>query len=342
MRRTLALTIGSLALLALLLTTITADRPAVLGDRAAAAPAADETLLRELAERLLSPGAGPPGQPIPTPHLLPGELPDDLPLTLPEPPGARLLGSVARRADGTLFGADIIYDAPGTSADLLAFYESALAPQGWVPASISSGQASGFLPSNSAAGRAFCTPQHQSEFMIVQATTRADAPLDLRLHLERTSAGPCGQGPVGPSRPMGAERLPALVAPAGVQVSNSGGGGSSNRYTSSAYATTALSVAELHEAYAAQLAAAGWIRAESGVDGPLAWSTWQIPGDGNFAGFLYVLRTAVPDQRELFVEAAAPYTGSVPAPTRPVPVPATPQTTGQPVVTPTTVVPSTP
>jgi hypothetical protein len=142
MRRNIAMA-GSLAFLALLLATIAVTGPGGVSARAlAATPVADDALLRELAERLLSQTAGPPGQPIPTPQLLPGALPDDLPLTLPVPPGGRLLGSVARRADGTLFTADIVYDAPGAATDVVALYERALAPQGWAAAPTGGGPVS--------------------------------------------------------------------------------------------------------------------------------------------------------------------------------------------------------
>ena len=340
MRRTIALVAGSALLPALLLAAVTVAGSVAAGSRAsAAAPAADDALLRELAERLLTQTGGPPGQPIPGAQLLPGALPDDLPLTLPTPPGGRLPGGVARRADGALFTADIVYDAPGTGADLVALYERALGPQGWAPAPIGGGGPPyGFQPSGNPSGRAFCAPQGTPGYLAVQAIGRADAPLDLRLRLDLTSAGPCGQQPGGPSRPPGSERLPALTAPAGAQVSPFGGGGGGNRFSSAAYATTALSAAELHDAYAALLAAAGWARVEGGADGPLAWSTWRIPGAGDFAGFLYVLRSAVPNQRELYVQAAAPFGGPVTTPTRPAPTPASQQA----VPTRTTLVPSTP
>ncbi len=344
MRRNIAMA-GSLAFLALLLAAIAVTGPGGVGARAlAATPVTDDALLRELAERLLSQTVGPPGQPIPAPQLLPGALPDDLPLTLPAVPDARLLGSVARRADGRLFTADIVYDAPGAPADLVALYERALAPQGWVVALTGGGgPAYGFQPSTGANGRAFCAPQGTTGYLTVQATARADAPLDLRLRLDLANQGPCGQGSGGPTRPPGSERLPALAAPAGVQIAPSGGGGGGNRFTSSAYATSALPVDALHDAYAEQLAAAGWTRVEGGVDGPLAWSTWRIPGAGDFAGFLYVLRTATPNQAELYVQAAAPYGGPLPAPTRPTPAPGTPAPAVQPAVpTRTTLVPSAP
>lgn len=354
MRRRVILIAGGLVLTALILLTIIFTTPAAAGYRAAAVtpPAADDTLLRELAERLLTPPGGPPGLPIPTPQLLPGAQPDDLPLALPTPPGGRLIGSVARRADGKLFTAEVVFDAPGKVAEINSFYESALGQQGWTPAQLGGpGPQFGFQSSNTSNFRFFCAPQGTQGYLNLQAITKADGPSDLRLRLDLTNPGPCNQRPGEPSRPSlppGAERLPPLSPPEGAQVSPTSGSGGGNRFTSSAVAVTELSVAELHDFYARQLLAAGWTRVAGGADGPLAWSTWRIPGAGDFAGFLYVLQSAGENQRELYVQAAAPNLigpggGPQPAPPAPAPPGATPTPAGQIVLpTRTILVPTTP
>ncbi len=358
MRRHAIATAGGLVLAALVLLALSGATPATAGARPAAAtpPPADDTLLRELAERLLTPPGGPPGQPLPTPQLLPGALPADLPLALPVPPGGRLVGSVARRAGGTLVGAEVVVDAPGAAADVAAFYEGAFGPQGWTPAPLGGpGPPFGFQPSGAATFRFFCAPPGVQGSLNLQALPR-EAPLsDLRLRLDLTNPGPCGQGAGAPrpGLPPGADRLPLLVAPAGAQVSPGGGGGGGNRFASDALAATELPVAALHDAYAAQLAAVGWTRVAGGADGPLAWSTWRLPGAGAFVGFLYVLQGAGERQRELHVQAAAPYPGGPggtppsappgPAPTAPAPPPAAP-TPAERLIQPTrtTLVPATP
>lgn len=356
MRKRIVLTAGGMVLTAIMLLAIVLASPAEAGYRVAAAtpPTADDTLLRELAERLLTQPGGPPGLPIPTPQLLPGAQPDDLPLALPTPPGGRLIGSVARRADGKLFAAEIVFDAPGKPADVTTFYEDALRQQSWTPTTLgSSGPQFGFQASNAANFRYFCAPQGVQGYVNLQAIGPADGPNDLRLRLDLTNPGPCGQRPgeqPRPALPPGAERLPVLSPPEGVQVAPSGGGGGGNRFTSNAYATTELSVAALHDAYAKQLADAGWTRVAAGADGPLAWSTWRIPGAGDFAGFFYVLQGSGEDQRELYIQATAPNpTGGggmprpMPVPTAPAPPRATPTSPGQPALpTRTTLVPSTP
>jgi hypothetical protein len=69
--------------------------------------------------------------------------------------------------------------------------------------------------------------------------------------------------------------LPVLYAPEGVAVD---AGGGPNRWTTEATAQTDHSVAELEAHVAQQLAAAGWLRQAGAAQGPLAWSTWTLPG----------------------------------------------------------------
>ncbi len=354
MRRHAIATAGGLVLAALVLLALGGATPATAGARPAAAtpPPAADALLRELAERLLTPPGGPPGQPLPTPQLLPGALPADLPLALPVPPGGRLVGSVARRAGGTLVGAEVVVDAPGAAADTAAFYERALGPQGWTPAALGGpGPPFGFQPSGAATFRSFCAPPGAPGSLNLQVLATTAGPGDLRLRLDLTNPGPCGQGAgtPRPGLPPGAERLPLLAAPDGAQVTPAGGGGGGNRFASDALAATELPVAALHDAYAAQLAAAGWARVAGGADGPLAWSTWRLPGAGAFVGFLYVLQGAGERQRELHVQAAAPYPGGPggtpsPAPPGPAPTAPAPPTPAERLIQPTrtTLVPATP
>ncbi len=362
LRRSRSSTVGGLLLAALVVLAIVFVSPAAAGSRPTAAtpPPADDTLLRELAERLLTPPGGPPGQPIPTPQLLPGASPADLPLALPVPPDGRLVGSVARRAGDALVGAEVVFDAPGAPADTAAFYERVLGPQGWTPTALGGpGPPFGFQPSGAATFRVFCAPPGGTGSLTLQVLATTTGPGDLRLRLDLTNPGPCGAGGGAPrpNLPPGAERLPLLVAPDGSQVSPGGGGGGGNRFASDAFAATDLTVAALHDAYAAQLAAADWARVAGGADGPLAWSTWRLPGAGDFVGFLYVLQGTGARQRELHVQAAAPYPGGpgggpppvappappVTAPTAPALPPATPTPTDRLVQpTRTTLVPAAP
>src|SRR5258708_1518979 len=72
-----------------------------------------------LAQRLLTP----PGS-ASAPRLLPGQLPSDLPLSLPTPPGARVVGSLVRDLGGVTF--DIVLDVPGAAGAASGFFDQAL------------------------------------------------------------------------------------------------------------------------------------------------------------------------------------------------------------------------
>ena len=106
---------------------------------AAAAAALDATgALRDLAARAMGSGAHSevtfyPGRIGPFPAAAPDGR-DPVPVAFPLPPGGRLIGSVARRSYDVGYGGDsleVIQDAPGTPADVLAFYQAALAADGW-------------------------------------------------------------------------------------------------------------------------------------------------------------------------------------------------------------------
>ncbi len=89
----------------------------------------DAGLLRHLALALLG---GVPQAPGATTTLLVGRLPDDVGLTLPLPEGASVVGSLTRRvADGFGDETDVIVDAPGTPAAVLAAFRRELRALGW-------------------------------------------------------------------------------------------------------------------------------------------------------------------------------------------------------------------
>ena len=94
---------------------------------AQAPPAEQANQLRELAEQLLAPQYAGPGDQLPTIRLLVGELPPDMPLALPMPPGGRLIGSAVQVTSGRTDNMNVVLEARGTSGDVLSFYEQALA-----------------------------------------------------------------------------------------------------------------------------------------------------------------------------------------------------------------------
>jgi hypothetical protein len=137
-------------------------------------------------------------------------------------------------------------------------------------------------------------------------------PFDVRAHIDFVNPslgfggsyiGPCSAQPQGVMPGGGLNKLPTLRAPDGV-VLRGGMGGSAgmDRQTSDAGAVSKLSVGEIEAAFEQQLVAAGWTRLAGNASGPVAWSTWKIPGEGDWRGLLLVNETGA-DKRSLTVRA---------------------------------------
>lgn len=295
----------------------------------------DPALLRELAERLLSPPVPLPTGEVPRVRLLPGALPAELPFELPLPPGSRLIGSTVGPsfAGGpepvpSGLGITAVLDAPGTAADIFGFYRSALGGRGWFEPAFGPFDGrppGGFLPSFPiTSSSAFCSSP-RGPWLFVAVRSQASGPSDVRIHVETGTPGPCG-GPPGPGRPPspeppGFELLPPLTAPPGVQVAPRGSGGGDDFVESRAIAVTDMRAADLEAHYAQQLAAAGWTRLAGSVEGPVAWSVWAVPGEGNWHGFLFVLEVPGESRRSLHLEVASAARAGAGREVRLVPVP---------------------
>ena len=326
---------------------------------AAQAPPADASLLRELAERLIAaPYPSMPSQvPLPTVQLLPGQIPSDLPLNLPLPPDARLIGTVVRTLPGgptseasmamgpVAPGATVVLDAPGSREALLTLYEGALAQQGWRVAQGGSPFPGGFQTAFGGGGGLTYCQSESGPWLSVNVYPRASGPNDVRLTVG-TNAGACSI-PMPPvpraAIPRAAELLPRLVPPSGVVMQPvGGGGGGSHRWSSEAAAETSRPATELEAHFAQQMTAAGWVRQTGGIAGWMAWSAWAMLQEGDWQALLLVAEWPSPSRRWLSVRVESPSAsldgmGSgmhymVPAGTVPAPPP--PGPTGPPAVTP--------
>ncbi|MGI8689535.1 MAG: hypothetical protein ACR2M3_13255 [Thermomicrobiales bacterium] len=283
-------------------------------------PADDAAALRALVGRFLTvPGSGSTSQQQAA-DLLPGQMPSDLPLALPQPPNSRVVGSVVRRRGQDAVLWDVILDAPGTPADILQVYGQQLAALGWTkpPVGPFGGGFQAAAPNDTAA--TFCQKIGAAPFLTVTAAPEASGQADVRVHIDATGPGPCFI-PTAPGPPPLPEsgRLPALAPPAGVQVQPNGSGSGNNRFTSEATALTDKRAADLEAFYAQQVQAAGWTRVAGGGDGPYAWSAWTLPGGDGYQGLLTVLEAPGQNRRELRVQAEG--LATQPGPTLPGPVP---------------------
>jgi hypothetical protein len=266
---------------------------------------------QELASRLLTPSYMPDGATYEV-RLFPTQLPPDPKIDLPQPAGARLVGSALRLRNGAAASLDAVVDVPAGTNDVGGFYDRELAKLGWSPAP-NRGPTSqgGFVPAVVGTYRMYCKGE-QPPWYSVNIFTPSAAPIDVRAHVEFTNpnissggsyVGPCSAQPQGIQMGGGLNKLPALRAPDGVILRGGmGGTGGNDRQTSDAGAVSKLSPADIESAFEQQLTAAGWTRLARNADGPVAWSTWKLPGEGDWRGLLLVNETGA-DKRSLTIRA---------------------------------------
>lgn len=271
-------------------------------------PTDDAALLRTLAERLLATRALLFGAELPTVQIVLGAVPPDLPLALPIPPAARVLGAASLpaspRPGGPITGAgvDIVLDVPGSAAGLFAFYDQAMSAIGWSAAPRPMVAHGGFAPLPRPSSQTFCHSP-AGPWLSVTVYERPDAPLDVRLHLNTATPGPCAMPAGPPGLPAAMGHIPTLTPPASVMMEGLGGGGSEALWHSNAIAHTDRPIAELAAHFGDQLRAADWTREEERVDGGVAWSRWQLPGADGWRGLLLVVAEPDPGRRWLHVRA---------------------------------------
>lgn len=261
----------------------------------------DQDDLQELAQRLLS-HPHPEG---PTSiQILLQRLPDEW-AAVPAPPGSRLLGSAlhSRRSRPTLIEA--VYDADGDSRAVLARYEPELTKGGWsVFQGWGGGMHGGFMPGGMTGAGQWYRQGEAGPVLMVATIDRQGMATDLRLRLdwEMIRHLPEMRPHTGPE---GAERMPPLHPPPGIPLHGGGGGGGGGTWHSEATVETDQPVAEVESHFARQLEDAGWIRVAGSADDVAAWSSWNLPGAGEWRGILLVLAAFRSDERFLYVRISA-------------------------------------
>jgi len=256
--------------------------------------------LRALAVRFIAPPvAGPNGQ-AQSATLSPGALPADLPVMVPVPPGANLVGSVTRTFGGMSVSWEIAYDASGSADDLTKYYTTQLSGQGWTAPPARGVAAHGFAPATqiSPPTGTFCRGS-DGPYLAVNVIPTAGGPADLRVFVSAASGGICNGMTAMSGAPGPLDRLPALTAPAGVAITNPTGSVGTGKAVSEGVATTSATAVDLEAAYETQLTAAGWQKTGGTSASPFSWSTWTLPGDGNYQGYLSVLEVAGSNVRDL-------------------------------------------
>jgi hypothetical protein len=285
----------------------------IRGGGQGAAPASGDDLA-ELAARLIAPPYPMPDGSTQKVTLHPGVLPPNPGFDLPMPPSSHLVGSVLRERTNANPSFDAVLDVPGNADNVTSFYERELGKKGLTPPPMSQQmQPGGFQGTiGPAKGSMFCKGDGLP-YVSISVFSRANAVNDVRVHFEPAQSAsaqqfvgsPCSQKG-GPPPAMAAQRLPALRAPDGVVLQSSGSSMGGPRQQSDAIANTSKTSAELESFFAQQLAAAGWTRVAGGANTPLAFSTWKVPGDGDWQGVLIVIEMPSKDRRSLMLRAESP------------------------------------
>ncbi len=140
----------------------------------------------ELARRAI----GGPGQAAAI-SLMPGQRATDMPLNLPTPNGANVVGTIKRDLpQGKMW--DVVLDVPAAPADAGGFYDRTLPGMGWNPAPSFNDQP--------APQGVFCQSADGPWIGIV-AVPVSDTASDVRVHVESGSPGPCSPPPAPPQQP---------------------------------------------------------------------------------------------------------------------------------------------
>lgn len=272
----------------------------------------NETDLLELALRLATYHEDPHTQ---NAHLLPGQLPDQLPVDIPVLEGSRILGSLIRSPESF----NILLDMQLSPEQVLAFYRERMQGAGWQTNDMDRPHRGGFIPSgsrsrggtetfylslndpaptgddleSSSAWHDLSNRNRSGISFTVNAFVGTGNVTDVRLNLQLNSPLPFPPGPLPHMRGRPARStfglLPALEAPEGTQLTGHGGGGSQDSAYTNAALETNIDLASLAAHYKSELEQAGCVLTDEGQSGPLAWNTWTLKDDEQWHGFFIIL-----------------------------------------------------
>ena len=199
-------------------------------------------------------------------QLLPGKLPQDMPVDLPIPDGARIVEARSRRTQESMWSLDV----PMTPDLALDFYRKRLASQNWTEIEIPS-MNQGFVGGDPRT--AFCQgPKNLSLSIIAHPQENRT---DLRLSIISDPDYSLCSWDAGYNDDW-LKPIPKLAAPKETRQSylttQSGYG---NIGVVSAIQETTMNSSSLTAHYADQLTAANWTMMGEGESGPSSWSSWS-------------------------------------------------------------------
>ena len=258
-----------------------------------------EPTFEELATRLLEPSYSGSSELVGV-ELFLGGLPDELPLDLPMPEGARIVGSAVR--DGETI--EIVLDARMAPSEAIEFYREHMTSANWTETEIP-GTSRGFAPSDPTA--TFCQGRKNPSLTIIAHPVEGGT--DLRLNVNSDPQySPCRQATEYEDwlRP-----IPKLTSPDGakhIRESFTSSDGSSVGI--SATLETEMNSSALSAHYGDQLKAVGWTLQDRRVSGPSAWSTWTFEDeDGLFWNGFFLALDLPGSANERFVMMQASLSG---------------------------------
>ena len=233
--------------------------------QAAKEPVDDESAIQELAIRLLAPSY--PGAPdVENTKIFVGTLPDEMPVSLPMPEDARILGSVVKGEQGV----DVVLDVNQTPEQVLDFYRENMADDNW-------SEIGGFEPAGGFApdvDRITLCRGAWNPSVTISAYEVEDGLTDVRLNVDTNpNWSPCRQSKILENW---MKPLPKLETTPDAEHLRDCFSGSGSTVTSTATLETDMNSTALEEYYADQLKEANWTYIESGQCGPAAWSTWKV------------------------------------------------------------------
>jgi len=234
----------------------------------------DEAALRELLARSL---ASYPGYEGSEAIVRVGNLPDELPFELSLPDDTRVIGSVQR---GASFPTEIFIDVPQPPENVITFFQETFSGDDW--RLVNNFPGGGFIstPSDSA----FYCSQTFNALVNITAFGYGDDKSDARLYVSPADTYLCSQAD-GSVTQDPYRLLPQLQTPDGVSLLQSGSSGGSGApgfqsVSTQAYLESDLSVSDILDAYNEQLEAFGWLPIDQESGEKLAWSGWNVTGEG--------------------------------------------------------------
>jgi hypothetical protein len=228
--------------------------------------------------------------------LVVSQLPESIAADIPIAADWRVVGSAlySRRGRPTLL--ETVIDAPNSFAELVGPFQAALGATGWTVLEPTGPMHGGFVSADFGEGRVF-RRDGQGPILSIRGVSREGVATDVRLRLEWDTRPYLP--PTPHVRPDGADRLPSLSAPADSRLRRQHGGGGSGHWSSESTIQTDRSVGEIEAHFAKQLAGASWRRVGGSADDTVGWSSWELPGDGQWRGLLLVLAAFRSGERSL-------------------------------------------